>query len=867
MRWLIIIAIAPFLAFAQNPPVPLSQNALGTVAQILNSSSTGTTLNKLASLTGAPSKVVITTAGATGGVVGIVASGAGTAGTATVQVTGGSVPCVFDGSTTAGDYVQISASVNGDCADAGSTLPSSGQVIGRVLTTNSGVGTYKIDLNAGGGGGSSSGGGNTTICNGSASATAATCPGVPAPTTYGLGTTASPYLSGTFIPGATSSGAPLTLNIAGLGAKNVFVGGVATSASNTVTSGTPYSFQYDGTQIQVLSGGGGGSSASVFCAATMSTNALTCTPSTALTSYTNAAIYFTVSASNTGPVTLDASGLGAKNVLWSGLSLPTGFFSTGITYIATFDGTSLNVAASGGFPMTTTVAGLPTLGTGSNRVNADMTTWTQSGSVVGSGTDISYRVTASAGNSVHYAFKAPAFSTSGTYVWTFKVKAGTVSNVAVIVSTNVADNNFAFDLANMVTSGPDGGTAGWSSYINPVPATDGFYSCTILFTATSSISFVLVSPQPTYGFNAGANYTATGTEYVEFLSQSVLVGTSLLPPVNTYYMVTDGISVQDCTVGGGSTRSQCRFTASAAGFIPLVAPFSPISSTSFVRTNTGLGNQAVYIGDSLTANNYGLQVTTTQKFSKHILGVGGRTALTIIGYIPSNVCQLYTTGGQWNIAIPLAGVNDIDITNADSAANIEGYITAIHRELHQCGFQTLALTITPCGTATCTVGFNAIITTIDNWIRANWRTFADAFIDIAATANMSDPTNTTYYNADQEHWTATGITYVASVVGPGINVITNPAPPAISGACSVSAAVGNGLYSGGFTSGTTGACVFTLTFPVPGNGTGYFCLTNNLTTGVSGAQTATATTNGVTTAGLTVATTATNLVNFGCSPY
>ncbi len=272
---------------AQNPNVPLAQNALGTVAYIQNASSTGTTRNKLVSLTGAPSKVVITTAGATSGVVGIVTSGAGITGTATVQVTGSSVPCVFDGSTTAGDYVQISASVNGDCADAGSTLPSSGQVLGRVLTTNSGVGTYKINLQGGGSGGGGTGtvtsagiaaagslsesgtctittSGvctlsapiNVVICNGSASATVATCPGVPAPTTYGAGTATSPYLSGTFIPGATSSGAPLTLNIAGIGAKNVFVGGATTSATNTVTSGVPYSFQYDGTQIQLMSGGG-----------------------------------------------------------------------------------------------------------------------------------------------------------------------------------------------------------------------------------------------------------------------------------------------------------------------------------------------------------------------------------------------------------------------------------------------------------------------------------------------------------------------------------------------------------------------------------------------------------------------------------
>ena len=96
---------------------------------------------------------------------------------------------------------------------------------------------------------------NNMICYGSAGVSAATCSGVPAPISLGLGTTASPYLSGTFIPGANSTGSPLTLNIAGIGSKNVFLNGAATSATNTVIAGIPYTFQYDGTQIQLINVG------------------------------------------------------------------------------------------------------------------------------------------------------------------------------------------------------------------------------------------------------------------------------------------------------------------------------------------------------------------------------------------------------------------------------------------------------------------------------------------------------------------------------------------------------------------------------------------------------------------------------------
>jgi hypothetical protein len=81
----------------------------------------------------------------TGGIVGITISGAGTTGSATIQQVG-TADCVFDGATTASDYVTISSSVAGDCTDFGSTYPTSGQVIGRVLSTNVAGGTYSVDL-------------------------------------------------------------------------------------------------------------------------------------------------------------------------------------------------------------------------------------------------------------------------------------------------------------------------------------------------------------------------------------------------------------------------------------------------------------------------------------------------------------------------------------------------------------------------------------------------------------------------------------------------------------------------------------------------------------------------------------------------
>lgn len=123
-----------------------------------NAASTGTTLNTLTKLTGAPSTVVITATTDTSGVVGVTVGNAGTSGVALVQ-TNGLVNLAMDGATTAGDYVQISTTTAGDGHDTGSaTCPTSGQVVGRVLSTNGSAGTYQINLGANGcgsGGGSS----------------------------------------------------------------------------------------------------------------------------------------------------------------------------------------------------------------------------------------------------------------------------------------------------------------------------------------------------------------------------------------------------------------------------------------------------------------------------------------------------------------------------------------------------------------------------------------------------------------------------------------------------------------------------------------------------------------------------------------
>ncbi len=200
---------------------------------ISNAASTGTTINTLTKITGAPSTAVITATTDTGGAVGITTAGAGTTGTAVIT-TAGNISCVFDGATTAGDYVQISSTTAGNCHDTGAaTYPTSGQVLGRVLSTNASAGTFGLDLFPSEIAASSGGGGGVTLTQLLGDST------LTAPTTATFGTS---------VVSSTTTAVSFANDSSG-GFSGVLIQGTATSNDSNVIAelqavpSTPYSFR------------------------------------------------------------------------------------------------------------------------------------------------------------------------------------------------------------------------------------------------------------------------------------------------------------------------------------------------------------------------------------------------------------------------------------------------------------------------------------------------------------------------------------------------------------------------------------------------------------------------------------------------
>lgn len=226
-------------------PVSVEQNQ-SYALEIPNDASTGTTVNKLAKLTSAGAAIIASTTD-TDGEIGVVIGAAGKSGNAQIAVSG-TAGCVFDGATTAGDFVGISSSTAGDCHDAGATRPLSAQTIGRVLSTNASGGTYEVTMALGVT--NTAGGGSGTVNSGTAGQMAY----------YATSTTA---VSGN--ANATISGGALTLGVSTSALGSLILSGNTSGAVSILPQAAAGTYNFNlptsaGSSGQPLLSGGGGSS-------------------------------------------------------------------------------------------------------------------------------------------------------------------------------------------------------------------------------------------------------------------------------------------------------------------------------------------------------------------------------------------------------------------------------------------------------------------------------------------------------------------------------------------------------------------------------------------------------------------------------
>jgi hypothetical protein len=158
---------------------------------------------------------------------------------------------------------------------------------------------------------------------------------------------------------------------------------------------------------------------------------------------------------------------------------------------------------------------------------------------------------------------------------------------------------------------------------------------------------------------------------------------------------------------------------------------------------------------------------------------------------------LLAGGRQQQWASMMSSINDAG--QGYTAAQMEIRIVALAKAIRASGFRLLISTMTPLGSGctaynsfgTTPAGINATLVTVNAWIRANWRNFADAFVDPVADTRLA-AYSATYWDADQLHPNDAGSAILGGIWGNALltAALSPPANPPTPWSYSVAPADG-----------------------------------------------------------------------------
>lgn len=208
------------------------------------------------------------------------------------------------------------------------------------------------------GGGAGSGGSptsQTTFCRSTTGNDTYTCGLTPALTSYGSGTSASPGAC-VVLNADTANTGTATINIDGLGAKNILNRSGEALVTGDLIVNAPIWICYNGTSFYVSGDGRGTNSTSILftvpnsCLSTTGNDTYTCSLAPlALTSYLNGScLILNADTSNTGAATINVDGLGAKSILSkNGNALRNNDIKNGVPNTICYNGTNYYVQGDG----------------------------------------------------------------------------------------------------------------------------------------------------------------------------------------------------------------------------------------------------------------------------------------------------------------------------------------------------------------------------------------------------------------------------------------------------------------------------------------------------------------------------------------
>jgi len=269
-------------------------------------------------------------------------------------------------------------------------------------------------------------------------------------------------------------------------------------------------------------------------------------------------------------------------------------------------------------------------------------------------------------------------------------------------------------------------------------------------------------------------FTSSGTIPIQ---QSIEINGVEVDPDTAY---STGVTIKEFTVASdGSGELSIDFIGSVFAGVSAIEVLQPVPSpvrTVFYPCGDSLTDCSSLVGDTNTwpavvanayngnqgdrnstgAYVYGYDFTKAWNFP--MIAQSGNTIATQTSYIPTFITTRDSSLYPRQIAFLWCGTNNV--LSSDSAASIEDEITAFFAALPSGITTTGIATIIPCAS---TGPQNTVRLAVNSWILANSLNI-DFVIDLAAVPELSDYTNTTYFNPDQIHLTAAGEAVVAAQV-------------------------------------------------------------------------------------------------------
>lgn len=218
----------------------------------------------------------------------------------------------------------------------------------------------------------------------------------------------------------------------------------------------------------------------------------------------------------------------------------------------------------------------------------------------------------------------------------------------------------------------------------------------------------------------------------------------------------------------------CLLGPQAAGLVGVGAAGGTVAVTALkVESSNAVAdpspNLIVAVGDSLgfgyftsnapfTSHPYLLQAALNSgpaQWALENLSIPGITAATVDANFAAMTAPFFALSRTNKVGLVLPGTNDL--TNGLTESQLQASLLSIISKMRAAGATKIGLaTLTP------HPAYQAAINTHNTWARS-LPGGADFLLDYAAGANLTDATNTTYFNPDQLHLTDAGQTAMAVV--------------------------------------------------------------------------------------------------------